>query len=120
MRHGARSHYQDNVPASFFDGVKPGFLTRKGRIDQLRIGQQRRREYVLEKKFLRERYDPSEILSIATFRERCVESGQYFLRGLYPMENHKFTEDIVHHDDENTPIADTIYAKILQKLEDKL
>ena len=33
MRHGARSHYEDNVPSEFFDGVKKGHLTRKGRID---------------------------------------------------------------------------------------
>lgn len=38
MRHGARSHYEDNVPKEFFDGVKKGYLTRKGRVDQTRIG----------------------------------------------------------------------------------
>jgi hypothetical protein len=99
MRHGARSHYQDNVPSSFFDGAKPGHLTRRGRIDQLRVGQARRREYINEKKFLSERYNPSEILSIATFRERCVESGRHFLQGMYPLEDHRFTEHITHHDD---------------------
>lgn len=46
MRHGARSHYEDNVPKEFFDGVKKGHLTRRGRIDQIRIGAARRREYV--------------------------------------------------------------------------
>lgn len=33
MRHGARAHYEDNVPKEFFDGVKKGYLTRKGRVD---------------------------------------------------------------------------------------
>jgi hypothetical protein len=47
MRHGARSHYEDNVPSEFFDGVKKGYLTRKGRIDQTRIGLARRNEYVI-------------------------------------------------------------------------
>lgn len=38
MRHGARSHYEDNVPKEFFDGAGKGHLTRRGRIDTLRIG----------------------------------------------------------------------------------
>lgn len=41
------------------------------------------------------------------------------MKGLYPLENHRFTEDIVHHDDENTPLEDTMYARILKKLEEK-
>lgn len=38
MRHGARSHYEDNVPSSFFDGVKMGYVTKRGRVDQIRVG----------------------------------------------------------------------------------
>jgi len=78
------------VPASFFDGVNKGYVTNKGKADQLRIGGARRREYVDEKQFLSSTYNPNEILSLATFKERCVTSGQYYLRGLYPMESLTF------------------------------
>jgi hypothetical protein len=42
MRHGARSHYEDNVPKEFFDGVKKGYVTVKGKYDQIDIGILRR------------------------------------------------------------------------------
>ena len=38
MRHGARSHYEDNVPKEYFDGVKKGYITKRGKIDQIRVG----------------------------------------------------------------------------------
>ena len=38
IRHGARSHYEDNVPPSFFGGVKKGYLTEKGRKESFRLG----------------------------------------------------------------------------------
>lgn len=85
MRHGARSHNEDNKPPSFFDGAPKGHLTLKGRVEQRRIGQHRRREYIVEKKFIKEEYDPKEILSIATFRERCIESGRHYLEGMFPL-----------------------------------
>jgi hypothetical protein len=68
MRHGARSHYEDNVPKEFFDGVKKGYLTPKGRVDQIRIGAARSKEYIRDKRFLSEHYNEHEILSIATFK----------------------------------------------------
>jgi len=75
IRHGARSHYEDNVPASFFDGVKKGHVTKNRKVDHTRIGASRRKEYVTEKKFLSEKYTPSEILSLSTFVQRCSTSG---------------------------------------------
>jgi hypothetical protein len=113
MRHGARSHNEDNRDPSFFDGAQKGHLTHKGRVEQRRVGQQRRREYIKEKRFLKEEYDPSEILSIATFRERCIESGRHYLEGMYPLTDLCFKEDIVHHDDVNTPLDETIYERVL-------
>ena len=53
IRHGARSHYENNVPPSFFGNVSKGDLTEKGRIESIRIGTQRRNEYVLKKQFLK-------------------------------------------------------------------
>jgi hypothetical protein len=86
IRHGARSHYEDNVPASFFDNVKKGYVTPKGKADQIHIGAKRRKEYINEKRFLTsENYNHNEILSIATFKQRCITSGEYFLHGMYPM-----------------------------------
>jgi hypothetical protein len=85
IRHGARSHYEDNVPSEFFGGIKKGYVTQKGKIDHVRIGQARRKEYVQEKKLLSGEYNPREILSLSTFKQRCVTSGQFYLRGLYPL-----------------------------------
>lgn len=47
IRHGARSHYEDNVDMKeFFGAEKKGYVTPKGKADHYRIGQSRRREYV--------------------------------------------------------------------------
>jgi hypothetical protein len=73
------------VPSDFFDGVGPGELTAKGAIDQRRIGFARRKEYVKEKKLLSETYRPEEILSVATFKNRCLVSGEQYMAGLYPL-----------------------------------
>jgi hypothetical protein len=86
IRHGARAHYETNVPLEFFKVKKSGYVTPKGKIDHLRIGQQRRQEYVYEKGLLSETYNPKEILSMATFVQRCSTSGQYYMKGLYPLE----------------------------------
>ena len=71
-RHGARSHEwmkSSPVPASYFGpGVGPGFVTDLGRIQHLRNGLDRRREYVLAKGLLSPEYNPDEILSMSTFK----------------------------------------------------
>ena len=46
IRHGARSHYEDNVPKEFFKVKKPGYVTTRGKVDHYRIGHDRRREYI--------------------------------------------------------------------------
>jgi hypothetical protein len=50
----------------------------------------RRREYVDKKGFLSAEFDPSEILSMSTFKQRCAVSGLYFFHGLYPLQNINF------------------------------
>jgi len=62
-RHGARSHefkhLMGTVPADFFGkGLKPGYLTDKGRMEHMNIGLKRRNEYILGKHFLSEEFDP--------------------------------------------------------------
>ena len=81
------------------------------------IGFDRRKEYVIDKKLLKEVYDPKEILSIATFKERCIESGLWFLRGLYPMSDLKFQEDSVVESYLESAIKDTLFSKIIRSIE---
>ena len=59
----------------------------------MRVGFARRREYITEKRFLSEKYKKNEVMSIATFKKRCVTSGEYYLHGLYPMEDLRFKSD---------------------------
>eukprot|EP00347_Sterkiella_histriomuscorum_P023311 403335134 len=119
QRHGARSHYEDNVPKAFFDGAKKGHLTRRGRIDQIRIGQARRQEYVEDKQFLSPDYNPKEILSISTFKQRCLDSGRHYLQGLYPLQSHKFDQEIDHHKLENSPLRGTMFEIMLDLISNK-
>ena len=81
------------------------------------IGFDRRKEYVNGKKLLKESYDPKEILSIATFKERCIESGLWFLRGLYPMNDLKFQEESIVESYLESPIKDTLFSKIINSIE---
>ena len=92
-RHGARSHYMgtSHLPTGFWGpGVKDGFLTWKGRVQHQQMGLSRREEYIKQKKLLSEKFDPKEILSMSTFKERCHDSGVFFLHGLFPLQNIKF------------------------------
>ena len=81
------------------------------------IGFNRRKEYVDDKKLLKEAYDPKEILSIATFKERCIESGLWFLRGLYPISDIKFQEESILESYLESAIKKTLFAKILKSIE---
>ena len=105
------------MPSSFFDGVKKGYVTRKGKADHSRIGAARRKEYVVEKKFLSEKFNPEEILSLSTFVQRCATSGQYLLRGLYPLEEIQFDRDVDYlSEPENSPLTGTTYAQVLSTM----
>jgi hypothetical protein len=52
IRHGARSHYEDNVDSYDFFGVGKGHLTKLGRQETSHIGMERRMEYLEEKQLL--------------------------------------------------------------------
>ena len=82
-RHGARSHEwmkSSPVPSDYFGpGVGPGYVTDLGRIQHLRNGLDRRREYVVAKGLLSPEYNPNEILSMSTFKQRCVVSGEHMV-----------------------------------------
>ena len=100
IRHGARSidsHLHKTIPDGFFGAnVKIGELTDTGRIQHMSIGHQRRNEYIKEKRLLSEVYNPREILSMSTFKQRCLESGRYFMHGLYPLQDIQFRQEVYH------------------------
>ena len=88
IRHGARSHYMEtpHLESEYFGkGVLEGYITDIGRAQHLRFGHSRRNEYVKGKNFLSEQYNPDEILSLSTFKQRCAVSGIFYLHGLYPL-----------------------------------
>lgn len=119
IRHGARSHYEDSVPAEYFDGVKKGYVTPKGSLEHRRIGLDRRDEYIYKKKFLSDDYKPGEILSMSTFKQRCATSGEFFLSGLYPFTDLSYFEDMRYFElTENSILNGTSYAKILENIDD--
>ena len=95
-RHGARTHeFWSPIEDSYFqnsrgDKVGPGWLTDLGRIQHLRNGLSRRAEYVKAKKLLSEDFNPDEILSMSTFKQRCAVSGEHMMFGLYPMQDVSF------------------------------
>lgn len=117
IRHGARSHYENNVPKSFFKTQKPGYVTAKGMAEHYRIGYHRRSEYVDNKHFLSEHYNQDEFLSLATFVQRCSTSGLYYLRGLYPLENVHFTSDTNYLNDKHSPIKNTNFEDLLSRID---
>ena len=97
IRHGSRSHYLDSpIPKDFFgEGVEPGFLTEGGRLQHLRNGFNRRSEYIHGKQFLSSTFSPDEVLSLSTFKQRCAVSGEFFLKGLYPLEETAYSKDML-------------------------
>lgn len=74
-------------------GVENGYVTRLGRNQHMAKGLERRREYIHGKKFLSEDYDAGEILSMSTFKQRCVVSGEAFFYGLYPLVDTKYKKE---------------------------
>jgi hypothetical protein len=118
-RHGARSHYMEspNMPEGYFgEGVKAGYLTKIGRMQHLRIGLERREEYVKGKKLLSEEYNPEEILVMATFKQRCAVSGLYYLHGLYPAQDIRFDREVLYQGQENSPLMGTTYTTMLDSM----
>jgi len=53
----------------------------------MQVGFARLQEYVVGKRLLSQDWTPEEVLSIATYKRRCVESGEYMLKGMYPMQD---------------------------------
>ncbi|TNV77816.1 hypothetical protein FGO68_gene13688 [Halteria grandinella] len=107
IRHGARSHFENR---SIFEDVGQGELTQKGEAQMLQIGLQRRQEYVFKKRLLSERYNQREIIAIATFKNRCIMSGELFLRGIYPLQD---IENIAERTYDGYTIENTLIEKVI-------
>ena len=57
---------------------------------------------------------------MATFKQRCSTSGIYYLNGLYPLSKVNFAPKEVNYLSlPNSPLVDTPYLYILQKIEDE-
>ena len=77
------------------------------------IGHDRRKEYIKEKGLLSETYNPNEILSMSTFKQRCAVSGEYLLRGLYPLQDIRYNSEVYQQSTPNSPLDGTNYKVIL-------
>jgi hypothetical protein len=64
-----------------------------------------------------ESYDPREILSIATFKERCIESGDWYLRGMFPLSDLKFNSEDVMDSYLSSPINNTMFGTVLNSID---
>ncbi len=117
MRHAARSHYLDTRKPEFWGNIERGHLTTRGRWDQMEIGKHRKHEYVDEKGFVSEDYDPEEFLSISTFYERCRSSGEYYLRGMFPYQDLANEGSLYTSDSMPNVLRNTGYERILKHIE---
>lgn len=108
------------MPEDYFgEGVKSGELTDLGRRQHMRRGLNRRSEYVDGKKFLSENFNPDEILSVSTYVDRCVESGKYFLHGLFPLQDIQFKKENYPHLESGSPLKGTAFETILADIDNR-
>ncbi|KAL4475510.1 hypothetical protein ABPG72_013334 [Tetrahymena utriculariae] len=64
-----------------------GHLTQIGMVQQKKLGQLIREEYINEKKLLGNNYDINEISIYSSNSSRCLQSANSFVQGLYPEES---------------------------------
>ena len=89
-RHGARAPLNCDDNRIDYLGEKwtnPGELTPTGQRMEYILGLRNRHRYVKEKKFLKEEFDPHEILVYSTDVNRTILSIASQLQGLYPMSS---------------------------------
>lgn len=86
-RHGGRA------PLKFFPTVKhyeeqfpngAGWLTTKGMKIEYDLGVFLRKRYIVEKKFLDEKYNHNHVRVYSSGRDRCLQSAELQLAGLFP------------------------------------
>jgi hypothetical protein len=90
FRHGARApqkYYNQTLHLDYIleKWDNPGELTPMGQRMHYALGLQNRERYITEKKFLKETFDPHEILIYSTRFNRTILSVASQLQGLYPL-----------------------------------
>ena len=87
FRHGARAPIKTNDDGNDLLGVKwpaPGEITAIGKRMEYILGLYNRKKYIIEKKFLSEKYDPHELIVFSSDINRTLLSVTSQLQGLYP------------------------------------
>jgi len=85
VNHAALATARDDSLKVF--GVEKEQTTSKGAYDAHMLGLKRRKEYVKKQKFLSKSPRAGEVLSFATSDQMTYDSGNEFMKGLYPMRD---------------------------------
>ena len=119
-RHGARA--PNKLDDNFLDTLKekwtnPGELTGIGERMHYLLGFRNRNRYIVEKKFLSEKYDPHEILIYSSFYNRTLVSAASQLQGFYP-QNEGLGETLTEEKKKNSyPPVDMNISGVDEELE---
>jgi len=91
-RHGARTPNSfEYLPNQYPE--KAGELTALGTVQQYFLGQEIRKRYVEDLKFLSEEYNSSEVLIKSSWKNRTIRSAYAFTSGLYPQAEGTWLEN---------------------------
>ena len=94
FRHGARAPQKFYNREKYLDYIleywdTPGELTAAGQRMHYLLGIRNRIRYIVEEKFLSDKYDPHEILMYSSYINRTIISAAAQLQGLYPQFSQK-------------------------------
>jgi len=91
-RHGARTPNSfEYLPNQYEE--KAGELTALGAVQQYFLGQEIRKRYVEDLKFLSEDYNSSEVIIKSSWKNRTIRSAYAFTSGLYPQKEGTWLEN---------------------------
>ncbi|KAL4476252.1 hypothetical protein ABPG74_009985 [Tetrahymena malaccensis] len=82
-----------------------GHLTQIGMLQQKKLGQIIREEYINEKKLISNNYDINEISVYSSNSSRCLQSANSFMQGLYPEESIKINSRSIQNNLINPPYS---------------
>lgn len=115
LRHGHRAPFKliNEGQEVTYDDTPLGELTKLGKEQCLQIGNQRRKEYVESKRLLEDKLNIQEIMLLSTDYRRTTESVEYFLKGLYPIQDLSVKQEIDYNEQLYTPTQGTPYELML-------
>jgi len=91
-RHGARTPNSfEYLPNQYNE--RQGELTALGAVQEYFLGQEMRKRYVEDLKFLSEEYDSSEVIIKSSWKNRTIRSAYAFTNGLYPQKEGTWLEN---------------------------